>query len=317
MAYRSRRNYRRPRSNYYAEPYANTFAADLQKPIAEEPEDVFSADNFKRETVIEWDDLRETFLAAAEDNFMHPQAAFMKTVYGARDAFRAESFYGNTTGEMCGFLHNGFTSDELASAEAYVKEITLPNLIWDEEGENVDVAAALSGDDEPFFQWEDIPTKPGIKIVAELAFLAGTSPSTIGRYGAWLAGLIANLEGEGVDVELDIALPSERNLVNQDLNSRNQMVIRVKRAGEVRDFADYSALFSPGGFRILGFCARAMACQMWGVTCSTGFGSSYDRKRWGVCWDDSERTLYITRPAQPESFPADEMTARLAECGIE
>lgn len=280
------------------------------------PEDIFAADNFKRECVIEWDELRETFLAVAAHERSHPQAAFNYTVESARGTHSVDSFYGSGTDAMVEYLHNGFSSDEIAGAGAYVKNIVLPTLIYDEEGENVDVAAALSGDDEPFFQWEDVAVKPGIKVVAELAFLGATQASVIGEYGAWLAGLIANLEGEGIDVELDIALPSAKNLVERS-HSSNQTVIRVKRAGEVRDFADYSALFAPGGFRVLGFCARAMACQEWGVECSLGFGSSVDRQRWNVSWDDAERTLYVTRPGTPQDFPAEAMTEALANCGME
>lgn len=275
----------------------------------------FARDKFKRETVIEWDDLRAEFMRVANGG-KHPQAAFNQTIQRGSDPYMAQRFYGDSVAGMVDKLEHGFTSPEIAGAEAYVKEIRLPQIIFDEEGENVDVCAALAGDDEPFFQWEDIPHKPGIKIVAELAFLGTTNVRVIGEYGAWLAGLIANLEGEGVDVELDIALPSERGLVDNDPRSANQMIIRVKRAGEVRDFTDYSALFSPGGFRLLGFCARAMACQEWGVKCSSGFGHSLNRE-WGVAWDDSERTLYVTRPATPYEFPADQMTAELADCGIE
>lgn len=272
----------------------------------------FAQDNFKRETVIEWDDLRAQFIRAANGE-RHPQAAMNHTISSANGR---QSFYGDNLPGMIDKLEHGFTSPEIQGADAYVKEIRLPQIIWDEEGENVDVCAALAGDDEPFFQWEDIPHKPGIKVVAELAFLGATNVKVIGQYGAWLAGLIANLEGEGVDVELDIAMPSARNLIKRDEESSNQVIIRVKRAGEIRDFADYSALFSPGGFRLLGFTARAMACQEWGVKCSSGFGQSLNRE-WGVAWDDAERTLYVTRPATPRDFPADDMTAELADCGIE
>lgn len=277
-----------------------------------DPQEMFARDKFKREIVIEWDELRSEFIRVAGGG-RHPQPAFGHVIESAE---YMQSFYGDDVKGMVDKLEHGFTSPEIQGAEAYVKEIRLPQIIWDEEGENVDVCAALAGDDEPFFQWEDIPHKPGIKIVAELAFLGSTNVSVIGEYGAWLAGLIANLEGEGVDVELDIAMPSERGMLTSDHRSQNQVIIRVKRAGEVRDFADYSALFSPGGFRILGFCARAMAAEAWGLKCDMSFGSSKSRE-WGVAWDDVERTLYVTRPACPRDFPAEAMTAQLAECGIE
>ena len=93
---------------------------------------------------------------------------------------------------------------------------------------------------------------------------------------------------------------------------RNDDLLAWPGIGEVRDFADYSALFSPGGFRILGFTARFIACQKWGVQCSSGFGRSTNRS-WDIDWDPTDRTLYITRPAQPSNFPAEMMTAKLAE----
>jgi len=267
--------------------------------------------NFKREIVIDWDEIRETYFKIRGGE-RHPQSASAFLHNLPTTQREADLFYGATGEQMDEWLHNGFTSDEIQGADLYVKDIHLPEQIWDEEGENVDVCAALSGDDEPFVEWEDLPSKPGIRVVAELAFLGGTQPSVIAEYGAWLAGALANLEGEGVDVELDVAHPSAQNLVENDSGSSNQMIVRIKRAGEVRDFADYSALFSPGGFRILGFTARFIACQKWGVTCSSGFGRSTNRS-WDIDWDPTDRTLYITRPAQPSNFPAEMMTAKLAE----
>ena len=273
---------------------------------------MFEGDNFKRETVLEWDDVREFFIEAVAngDNtrFSARQRDAVATIRAANP-----SFHGSTIAEMVEWLEHGFTSDEIQGAESYVKDIHLPEQIWDEEGENVDVCAALSGDDEPFVEWEDLPSKPGIKVVAELAFLGVVQPNVIAEYGAWLAGMVANLEGEGVDVELDVAHPSGGSLIASDDRSKNQMIVRVKRAGEVRDFADYSALFSPSGFRLLGFSARVMACEAWGVTCSSGFGRSLDRRNWEVRWDATERTLYVLRPASPSHFPAEQMSAQLAE----
>lgn len=262
---------------------------------------------FARECVLEWDDVRDTFIHVAKGGD-YPQGAIVESVSNCR---RSSSFYGNTVDEMLTYLHSGFTSPDISDAASMVKEIHTAEILYDEEGENIDVAAALSGDDEPFWTVEDIPTKPGVRLIVELAFLGVTRSHILAQYGAWLGATVANLEGEGIDVELDVELPSAQNLITGDKKSSNTMIIRVKRSGEIREFADYSALFAPGGFRLLGFTARAMACEKWGVHCSYGYGSSLDRE-WGTIWDAQERTLRITRPAAPDRFPREYLDSELA-----
>lgn len=263
---------------------------------------------FKRECVIEWDDVRDTFLHIANGG-SHPQAAIRQTVRECKDGERLD-FYGCKLEEMRDWLENGFVSPELSDASSQVKEIQQSEIIYDEEGENVDVAAALSGDDEPFYEPEDRPLKPGIRMVVELAFLAQMPARCLAEYGAWVAAILANFEGEGIDVELDVEMPSERNLIENDPDSSNTMFVRVKRAGEIREYADYSALFSPGGFRLLGFTTRAMACQEWGVKCSVGYGIS-TRGAWDVLWEPQGRVLRITRESRASSFPRESMQSKL------
>lgn len=261
---------------------------------------------FKRETVLEWDDVRDTFLHIA-DGGSYPQGAIVETIAEVK---REPDFYGSTLEEMRGWLREGYFSPELSDAATQVKEIDQSEIVYDEEGENVDVAAALSGDDSPFYEPEDRPVRPGIRVVVQLAFLGVTRKEIIAEYGAWVAAILANFEGEGIDVELDVELPSAMMLVKGDAESRNNMIVRVKRAGEIRDYSDYSALFSPGGFRLLGFTARAMACQEWGVKCAQGYGCS-DKGQWGVEWTPEDRTLKITRPPSPMDFPQEMMTEKV------
>jgi len=107
--------------------------------------------NFKREIVIDWDEIRETYFKIRGGE-RHPQSASAFLHNLPTTQREADLFYGVTGEQMDEWLHNGFTSDEIQGADLYVKDIHLPEQIWDEEGENVDVCAALSGDDEPFVE---------------------------------------------------------------------------------------------------------------------------------------------------------------------
>jgi hypothetical protein len=91
-------------------------------------------------------------------------------------------------------------------------------------------------------------------------------------YGQWIASLIAGLQGRAFDLQIDVfsvvRMPFGKTL---DLVRTN---VRVKRFGKRSSLKSWGALFSPTGYRMLGFCARMMACSEHGRLCNPGMGAS-------------------------------------------
>lgn len=280
---------------------------------------------FKRNFIIRWDDLRTRFFAEVENKA--PISRFSEAALGVKARWRTEpeyvpgrkapgAFYGASLKQTVEWTHNGYTPPEFAHAAGYMQKVMQGDWVYNEEGENVDVAAALSGDDEPFVDWQEAPTRPGLAITIELAFLASTRAEVIAEYGAWVAGMLATFEEQGIDLAVDVELPSGSGLVTSDSGSKNQMTIRVKQPGEISGFQDWSVLFAPSGFRTLGFLTRAMACEEWQVVCSTGFGQSYSRPDWDAEYDEGTRHLRILRPPSPRSFDASKLTEKIRSFGL-
>ena len=272
--------------------------------------------NPKRTFVVEWAKVRARFLDEIEGRGQRNPYSVEAFENLRNGTWAGGSFLGATKDQAIGWVRNGYNPPEFAHAAGYVQPVMHGSWVYDEEGENVDVGAALSGDDEPFVDWAEAPSRPGLKLNIELAFLGSTPARVIAEYGAWVAGMLSTFETQGIDLELDVELPSQSGLCKEDQHSANQMIVRVKRPGEIMPFEDWSSLFSPSGFRTLGFTTRAMACEEWGMTCRTGFGQSGKRPNWDAQYDANARHLSIHRPPSPTSFDAERLTKQIADFGL-
>ena len=176
---------------------------------------------------------------------------------------------------------------------------------WREEGDELSLERAWSGDPTPFASREP-GTKAGITITADLNMLASTGANVLRDYGAWLASLVAGYTASGHDVELYGTYPCE-GLFSKGPRVTNHK-IRLKRFGQQSDYTAWSPLFSPTGFRHIIFAMWAIDAARKGFVCDSGLGHSTNDKPWGVQFDPATTTLTIERPASAASFPAERMT---------
>lgn len=227
---------------------------------------------------------------------------------------------GGSGWDMAGWIKNGYRNDAFGAIKDYSKTAKRKKVVWGDEGDELDLSKMFSGDPTPFSQRESREAKPGIRIVMELAMSCGTKANTIEQYGAWVAGLTGNLSEAGFDVEADIQIRCRGILAgqggSQHRGPKTAVNVRLKKYGEQTDFAAWSPMFSPGGFRHLGFLGLGMVADAAGTNTPVGLGFPEYRTRWGVDWDESTRTLTVRCPANPSNFPADKMTAELQAHGI-
>jgi hypothetical protein len=213
------------------------------------------------------------------------------------------SWIGCTIRDMRDFIANGYKVAELADLHPDVIPVTpRRRLKFDEDGElQLDLVA--SGFDYPFLQWQKRVTKPGMVVNVSVDFNSNVSAQVIRDYQTWIARMLTALENEGYDCEVNVSMGLRDSWKGV---GENEILIRVKRENEATDFSRWSAMFSPGGFRMLGFTAITMAGDRLGKQVDSGLGSAMSNK-WGVSFDPDTRTLKIECEGSRE-FPSARMT---------
>jgi len=216
---------------------------------------------------------------------------------------RDSSWIGCTIQDMRDFIANGYRVAGIEDLHPDLVPVRKRRrLKFDEDGElQVDLVA--SGFDYPFLQWEQREKKPGMVVNVSVDFNANVSAQVIRDYQTWVARMLTALENEGYDVEVNVRMGLRDTWKN---SGTNDVLIRVKRENEAVDFSRWSAMFSPGGFRMLGFTAIVMAGDREGKPVNSSLGSATSSK-WGVSFDTETRILSVNCEGSRD-FPAARMT---------
>lgn len=179
---------------------------------------------------------------------------------------------------------------------------------WRDDGDDLDLTRAWSGDPTPFSSRES-GVKPGIRIEFGMSFSGGVKATVVESYGAWLAQLVAGYQASGHDIELVAVYPVSGHY---RIPSGQKVVYRValKRFGQSTDFVAWSPAFSPGGFRHIMFAQMALQTTARGRRLANGIGRPDSSPSWQVSFDGT--TLAIQCEGLAREFPAEEMTRRVA-----
>lgn len=183
-------------------------------------------------------------------------------------------------------------------------------LRYSEDDGDLQMDRIYAGDDAIYLDRKPRKRQRGINLQIEVGFRANVSGPTLDAYARWLGKLITGLEGGGFQTQIDIVSRSV-NLKRSDRAQRLDIAMRVKKFGERGSLRSWSALLSPGGHRHLIFCSRILGCEQFGFGCNPGFGGSV-HPAWDLKWDPASRTLTVCCHSMAQSFPSDEMDAKLA-----
>lgn len=216
---------------------------------------------------------------------------------------------GATSEEMRKWLASGYP---VSTIEGINPDLVHPRkrrrLLFQEDGE-LQLDLALSGFDYPFIEWEKRETKPGMSCEIEVDFNANVDARIISQYEIWIARALQTLEISGYDLEVNLKITTDDSF--PALPGKGEILIRVKRENEATDFAAWSAMFSPGGFRHLGFTSIVMAAEHFKTYTTIGLGSASPHGKWEVWLDREARKLKMGVPLNPTEFPEAQMTAML------
>lgn len=253
---------------------------------------------------VDWADLKESFISAvaAGDAAIDRYGASGDLSNAWRDVGRFMSSPVSTT---VGYVRNGY--DVMTGGRDFdiAPVRKRRRLVRGEEGE-LDLTLAWSGATDPYLDWEKRERKPGLRVNVEFSFNWRMPAATVAAFGKWVAETLAGLEQRGYDLEVTLDVTS----------TERPGFIRVKKENEASDFRNWSALFSPDGYRTLGLHSLHVIAGQNKERCAAGHGNSAWRRAWGVSFDQDSRTLGIKLDYMAEQFPADRMTEQLSNLDI-
>lgn len=216
-----------------------------------------------------------------------------------------DHFYGAKTSEMLDWLKRGFPVETFSDITALIPERPRRKLNLWEEGDEIDIALALAGEELCFTEWDKREAKPGINLMLRVAFSASTNVSVITKYAKWIARAIYTLECCGYDCRITYRISTENPGTRSGWITSD---IVLKQENEAADFASFSPIFSPGGFRHLGFYSIIRATDHFGYGANFDLGIPFRSNEWGVNFNSEERTIELKQPNSPLDFPEWKMT---------
>jgi hypothetical protein len=222
------------------------------------------------------------------------------------------SWVGCTEAEMSEWISRGYRVEGLQGVSSLAPGKPRRKLRFAEEGDELHLDLAWSGVDEPFSEWEKRISKPGLSVEIHMTFSSMFPAKVINAYQRWIARALQTLDENGVDMEVNIVnRVSGANTASY--GEITNTLIRVRKPGEASDFANWSAMFSPGGYRMLGIMSTGIQVDREGGTVSTGYGRPMDYGAWEVAYDEERNVIVIGNHNDmfAGEFPEYEMTEKL------
>jgi hypothetical protein len=275
------------------------------------------------EFTMTFSEMRDTWIAGYRDRdfsafrLPHNASVFRDQCSGYRG-----SWHGSSGAEMLEYFREGFTVpglDDISADATPVRKRARPRYNDCEGDFRYDLF--MTGDENHFVQWSERESIPGITVEFGTGFRGHFSASAIAEYMAWICSALIAIEASGIDASIYATCKGfsrfERNANRRSFRETPapdlKWRLEVKREGERNDFQSWSALFSPGSYRILGFFTNSLASDRLGEKVSSSMGGSVS-DGWGVRWNSERRILEISHNAgdhNNEDFPAEMMTEQL------
>jgi hypothetical protein len=256
--------------------------------------------------VIDWNDLQN----AALDHLDGKQVTSPRNYIAANAAMDIEpSWNGYSRAQAKDWLENGYEIPGLDLEDFAPPIREKRRYIMAEEGDEIDLSAAWSGEDNFMAQWTKRETIPGISLEFQIGFRGSTSAAIVNAYVRWIAQACFAIESAGIDAEISIDYYAQTSYRNSSDYMQHRL-IRVKRENEATDLRSWSAMLSPAAFRTFAFLAAVLAGDSLGKTVSSSIGYSMGDK-WDCRFDADTGKIVTECPCRPISFPEEEMTNKL------
>jgi hypothetical protein len=270
--------------------------------------------NLPAQTVFDYADLRRDYISAyGEKASQVLRRQFNETKWNqlSRDRERDGNWSGSTNAEMRNWLDNGYLVPGLDGVDStLIPGAPKRKLRFAEEGDEMLIDLAWSGVDEHFITWDKRYTKPSLEVKINISFSAIVPARIINSYQSWVARMLQTIDQFGLDMQVDLISPGIGQM-QAAAAAKHTVVIRVKKSGEASDFANWSPMFSPGGFRQMTFLAIVQSADLAGSDVSHGLGRPVDSNEWAVKYDSDTNVLAVTNNNDGSDFPEFHMTQSL------
>lgn len=256
----------------------------------------------------DWYEITSTFRKIVEDGWRFESSKANEVLA----SWNYESgFIGCTPDEMLKRLHDGYDFDpstapsSLPYVESYRKR---PRYTDDPEGD-YDYDLYINGETEYFLTKPKRESLIGLRLKIHYDFNCNVKVKFIAEYGQWIGSVVESLQKRGYDLEI-MVMQSARNTYT-NFNGSDQQMVRVSKFGERVMPRDWSALFSPGGYRMLLWLAMFLGADESGQKLSGGLGKAQG-KRFDITWEPKAREIefHVNSTTVPSKYPAEDMTKK-------
>jgi hypothetical protein len=268
-------------------------------------------------TMIEWPELRDFCISALNGTKQKIQNSRNQTTidyYTYRlgsGGGCAVSFTGYSKAQAMDWAVNGYETSSLGDLSNALPIREKRKFIYAEEGDEIDLSAAWSGEDNFMGQWTKRQTIPGVAMEFMYSFQSTTDARVVNQYLTWLAKSVTALEEAGIDPEISVNLKGRAHWFN---NRECNCLVRVKRQQEAVDLHSWSAMLSPAAFRTFGFVAVVLAGDSLGKYVDLGIkASSSANGNWDVKYDPETETIRTVTPYCPRDFPEETMNQKFRD----
>jgi hypothetical protein len=265
------------------------------------------------ETVFQYAELRQDYIRAMGCNgreILERSENYSRWNDLSQDREKENNWAGSTNAEMLNWLNNGYQVPGLDGVDStLIPGAPKRKLRFAEEGDEMLIDLAWSGVDEPFITWDKRMTKPSLQVKISTSFSATIPARIVNAYQSWIARMLQTIDSFGLDMQVDLISPGIGQF--RGIDSKHTVITRVKDSGTATDFANWSPMFSPGGFRQMTFLAIIQSADRAGKEVGYGLGRPTDCHEWKLKYDSDTNELTVTNNNDGSDFPEFLMTQSL------
>lgn len=262
---------------------------------------------------IDWNDLRE-IVRTASFNAEVPSCSIAENVEMilSHTTDEISSWHGYSVGQLQRWLTEGYSDGTIHGLGDFDPPLREKRrYVYAEEGEEILLDRALSGDDDYFGGYTPKDIIPGVAVEAEIMFASSVSAEIVNSWNRFICRAVLTLETAGIDAQVTLKFSSNNACGN---GKQAHSIVRVKKENEATDFQSFSAMLSPAALRTFGFTALVLQSEQSGLPITYGIGHGHNGTEWKIAWNPERRILEFHCPYIPRgSFPEDDMQRQLRD----
>lgn len=262
---------------------------------------------------IDWNELREIVRESSfNGNVSSCRIAENKSMILKHSNSEISDWHGYSVGQLQRWLTEGYSDGTIHGLGDFDPPLREKRRYkYSEEGEEILLDRALSGDDDYFGGYTPKDIIPGVAVEAEIMFSSGVSAEVVNAWNRFICRAVLTLETAGIDSQVTLKFTSADAAGNGKIL---HSIVRVKKENEATDFHSFSAMLSPAALRTMGFTALVLQCEQSGRPVDYGIGRGHSGSEWKIVWNAERRILEFHCPYSPYgAFPETEMQNQLRD----